>query len=108
MSAAAVLLSILLFQAGVQAGDSLDTLLERLRTEDSPARRQAQLALLRGGAAIVPGLIRALESASPRTEEEIVRLVRRPPSPAWWGRAKGTEARAYQGQEAAAAPSAQP
>jgi len=111
MSPAAILLSILLFQTGVQAGtpagDSLDTLLERLRTEDSPARRQAQLALLRGGAATVPGLIRALESASPRPEEEIVRLVRRLASPAWKERSEATEALVKLGRAAVPALEAQ-
>ncbi|HVR84250.1 MAG TPA: HEAT repeat domain-containing protein [Planctomycetota bacterium] len=88
MIPAAVLLPLLLFQAG----ESLESLLERLRTEDSPARRQAQLALLRGGATTVPGLIRALESSSPRPEEEISRLVRCLASPAWKERNEATDA----------------
>src|SRR5579859_569188 len=88
MSPAVLLLPLLL----LQAGESFDALLERLRTEDSPNRREAQLALLRGGASNVPGLIHALESASPRPEDEISRLVRRLASASWKERNEATEA----------------
>jgi len=90
MICAAVFLPILLVQA--PGGDSVESLLERLRTEDSPARRLAELALLRKGPSAVPGLIRALESASPRPEEEISRLIRALASPAWKERSGATDA----------------
>src|SRR5262249_39007184 len=86
MTPAVFLLPILL----LQSGDSVEALLDRLRTEDPPARRQAQMGLLRKGAEAVPPLIQALESASPRPEEEIVRLVRLLSSATWKERNEAT------------------
>ncbi|HLY10628.1 MAG TPA: HEAT repeat domain-containing protein [Planctomycetota bacterium] len=88
MIPAAVILPLLL----LQAGDSPESLLERLRTEDPAARRQAQMALLRQGAPAVTGLLLALETASPRPEEEIAALIRRLGSPAWKERNAATQA----------------
>lgn len=88
MIPAALFLPLLL----LQAGDPADPLLERLRTEDATVRRQAQLALLAKGPDAVPGLIRALESASPRPEEEIARLVRGLASETWKERNEATSA----------------
>jgi HEAT repeat protein len=88
MSPAAVLLALLL----PQSGDSVDSLLERLRSDDAAARRQAQMALLKAGASAVPALLGALETASPRPEAEIAGLVRRLGSPAWKERNEATNA----------------
>jgi HEAT repeat protein len=88
MIPAAVFLPILL----LQAGDSTDALLEQLRTEDGAARRQAQMALLKKGAEAVPALIRALDSASPGSPEEIARLMKRLGSASWKERNEATEA----------------
>jgi HEAT repeat protein len=74
------------------AQGSVDKLLERLRTEDAVERRKAQAELTRLGAEAVPAMIRALESASPRPEEEVTRLVKRLESPRWRERSEATEA----------------
>ncbi len=87
MIPAVVLLPFLLLQA-----DSADVLIERLRTEDGAARRQAQMALLRQGADAVPALIRALDSSSPGSPEEIARLMKKLASPSWKERNEATEA----------------
>jgi len=87
MIAAAALIALLSFQAD----DSVDALLERLRTDDAVSRRGAQLSLLRLGAEAVPPLLRALESVSPRPEEEIARLVKRLGSASWKERNEATE-----------------
>jgi HEAT repeat protein len=86
MIPAALLLPFLL----LQDGDSPEALLERLRVDDPSARRQAQAALLRQGSAAVPAMLRALETASPRPEEEITALVRRLSSPSWKDRNEAT------------------
>lgn len=83
-----VVLSILL----LQAGDSADAQIERLRSADAAVRRQAQFALLRQGPSCVPALIQALESASPRPEAEIARLVGRLSSARWKERNEATDA----------------
>ena len=98
MTFAAVLLPALLFQSG----DSLESLLERLRTEDAAARRQAQVELLRRGPAAVPALIQALETASPRPEAEIAALVGRLGSPSWKERNEATAALVRLGRSAVA------
>src|SRR5438105_2230179 len=85
--------------AVAQAGD-IDKLLERLRTEDAAERRRVQAELVRLGAEAVPGMIRALESASPRPEEEVARLVRRLGSPSWKERNEATEALVRLGRSA--------
>ena len=98
MIAAAALIALLPFQAG----DSVDALLERLRTDDAVARRQAQIALAGRGAEAVPDLLRALESASPRPEEEIARLVKKLESVSWKERNAATEALVKLGRSAVA------
>ncbi|HVE42781.1 MAG TPA: HEAT repeat domain-containing protein [Planctomycetota bacterium] len=87
MTATLALLSSLLF---LQA--DVDKLLERLRTEDAGERRRAQAELIRLGAEAVPAMLRTLESASPRPEEEVTRLVKRLESPRWKERSEATEA----------------
>jgi HEAT repeat protein len=89
MTAAVALLSALLLQA---SSSDVDKLLERLRTEDAGERRRAQAELLKRGAEAVPAMIRALEAASPRPEEEVTRLVKRLASPSWKERNEATEA----------------
>ncbi len=98
MIAVAALLAFLPFQAG----DSVEALLEQLRTDDAVVRRQAQLALVRRGADAVPTLLRALESVSPRPEEEIARLVKRLEAASWKERNEATEALVKLGRPAAA------
>jgi HEAT repeat protein len=98
MIAAAALIALLPFQAG----DSVEALLERLRTEDAVARRQAQISLVARGAEAVPDLLRALESASPRPEEEIARLVKKLESASWKDRNAATEALVKLGRSAVA------
>ena len=98
MIAAAALIALLPFQAG----DSVDALLERLRTDDAVARRQAQISLVARGAEAVPDLLRALESASPRPEEEIARLVKKLESASWKDRNAATEALVKLGRSAVA------
>jgi HEAT repeat protein len=98
MIAAAALIALLPFQTG----DSVDALLERLRTDDAVARRQAQIALAGRGAEAVPDLLRALESASPRPEEEISRLVKKLESASWKDRNAATEALVKLGRAAVA------
>jgi len=95
MIPAAVLLPFLLLQA-----ESVDALLEQLRTEDGAARRQAQMALLRKGAEAVPALIKALDSASPGSPEEIAKLMKRLGSASWKERNEATEALAKLGRPA--------
>ncbi len=104
MSAAAVLLALLLLP---QSGDSVDSLVERLRSDDPASRRQAEVALLQAGAAAVPALLRALETASPRPEAEIAGLVRRLGSPAWKERNEATNAIVRLGRAAVPALEAQ-
>lgn len=89
MTPAAWLLPVVL---AFQSGDSLDTLLEHLQSDDSVVRRQAQMVLLRQGASALPGLLQALETASPRPESEIAALVRRLASPSWKDRHEATGA----------------
>jgi HEAT repeat protein len=98
MIATAVLLAILPFQAG----DSVDVLLEQLRADDAVVRRQAQLFLVRRGADAVPALLLALESVSPRPEEEIARLVKRLEAASWKERNEATEALVKLGRPAVA------
>jgi HEAT repeat protein len=98
MIAAAALIALLPFQAG----DSVDVLLERLRTDDAVARRQAQISLVGRGVEAVPDLLRALESASPRPEEEIARLVKKLESVSWKERNAATEALVKLGRSAVA------
>lgn len=97
MIAAVALLALL----PAQAGDSVDALLERLRTDDAAVRRQAQLGLVRIGPGAVPALLRALESVSPRPEEEISRLLKRLESATWKERNEATEALVKLGRPAA-------
>jgi HEAT repeat protein len=97
MIAAAALIALLPFQAG----DSADAALERLRTDDAVVRREAQMALLRLGADAVPALLRALESVSPRPEEEIARLVKRLASSSWKERSEATASLVKLGRPAA-------
>ena len=82
----ALLSSLLLAQADI------DKLLERLRTEDAAERRRAQAELIRRGGEAVPAMLRTLESASPRPEEEVARLVKRLESSRWKERSEATEA----------------
>jgi HEAT repeat protein len=89
MTSAAVLLPLLLV---LQAGDSTDALLERLQNEDPTVRRQAQTILIRQGGSVLPALIQALETASPRPEAEIAALVRRLGSSSWKERHEATGA----------------
>jgi HEAT repeat protein len=98
MIAAAVLLALLPFQAG----DAVDALLEQLRTDDAVARRQVQLSLVYRGADAVPALLRALDSVSPRPEEEIARLVKRLESASWKERNEATESLVKLGRPAVA------
>ncbi|HZE97730.1 MAG TPA: HEAT repeat domain-containing protein [Planctomycetota bacterium] len=88
MIPAVVLLSMLL----LQPADGADALIEKLRSDDAGVRRQGQLELLQKGAAAVPPLIRALESASPRPEQEIAAIVARLSSASWKERNEATEA----------------
>src|SRR6516162_1493801 len=78
----------------------VDQLLERLRTEDAVERRKAQAELAALGASAVPAMIHALESASPRPEEEVARLVKRLGSPTWKERSEATQALARLGRGA--------
>lgn len=68
----------------------VDALLDKLRTEDAAERRRIQSELVRRGAEAVPAMIRALESASPRPEEEVARLVKRLGSQSWKERNEAT------------------
>ena len=83
-----------------RSGDEIDTLLDRLRTEDSAQRRRVQTELLRLGAAAIPAMTRALESASPRPEEEVARQLRRLGAPSWKERNDATRALVRQGRPA--------
>ena len=87
MISAVAFLSLLLAQ-----DPSVDTLLDQLRTEDAAERRRIQGELVRRGAAAVPAMIRALESASPRPEEEVARLLQRLASSSWKERSEATAA----------------
>jgi len=78
----------------------VDALLERLRTEDAVERRKAQAELAALGAEAVPAMIRALEIASPRPEEEAARLVKRLASQSWKERSEATQALARLGRSA--------
>jgi hypothetical protein len=82
----ALLSALLLAQADV------DKLLEKLRTEDAGERRRTQAELIRLGAEALPAMLRTLESATPRPEEEVARLVKRLESPRWKERSEATEA----------------
>lgn len=96
------MIAALLALLSLQAADSVDSLLDRLRADDAVARRQAQIALVRRGAEAVPALLSALETASPRPEEEIARLVKRLESPSWKDRNAATEALVKLGRPASA------
>jgi hypothetical protein len=78
----------------------VDQLLERLRTEDAAERRRAQSELAALGAEAVPAMIRTLETASPRPEEEVARLAKRLASPSWKERSEATQALARLGRSA--------
>src|SRR5262245_56281119 len=95
MNLAVALLSLLALRPA-----DVDQLLERLRTEDAAERRRAQAELAALGAEAVPAMIRALESASPRPEEEVARLVQRLGSPSWKERSDATQALARLGRSA--------
>jgi HEAT repeat protein len=96
MMSSAAFLVILLSSA---AGDA-DALAERLRTGDPAERRRVQVELARLGAEAVPAMLRALESASPRPEEEAARLIRRLGSASWKERNEATEALVRLGRSA--------
>jgi len=81
------------------AGD-VDKLLDRLRTEDAGERRRVQAERARMGAEAVPAMIRALESATPRPEEEVTRLAKRLASSSWKERSEATEALVRLGRSA--------
>lgn len=78
-------------QDKLSPGD-IDSLLAKLRTEDAAERRRIQAELAALGPSAVPAMIRALESASPRPEEEVARLVKRLGSQSWKERSEATEA----------------
>ena len=85
MISAVALFSLLLSQ-----DPSVETLLDQLRTEDASERRRIQSELTRRGAAAVPAMVRALESSSPRPEEEVARLLLKLGSTSWKERAEAT------------------
>jgi HEAT repeat protein len=91
------LLSFLLLQSA-----DVDALLEKLRTEDAGERRRIQSELAARGAEAVPAMIRALESASPRPEEEVTQLVKRLGSQSWKERTEATAALVRLGRPAIA------
>ena len=95
----ALLLSALLLPAQAAPGD-VEKVLERLRAEDPAERRRAQADLARLGPEAAPSMIRALESASPRPEEEVARLVKKLGSAAWKERSEATEALVRLGRSA--------
>lgn len=78
----------------------VDQLLERLRTDDAAERRKAQAELAAIGAEAVPAMIRTLETASPRPEEEVARLVKRLASTSWKERSEATQALTRLGRSA--------
>jgi len=78
----------------------VDQLLERLRTEDAAERRRVQAELAALGAEAVPAILRALDSASPRPEEEVARHVKRLASPSWKERSDATQALVRLGRSA--------
>ena len=82
--------------------DDLDKLLDRLRSEDPVERRRVQTELLRLGDAAVPAMIQALESSSPRPEEEVARQIRRLGAPTWKERNEATQALVRLGRPAIA------
>jgi HEAT repeat protein len=69
---------------------SVETLLDQLRTEDASERRRIQSELARRGGAAVPAMVRALEIASPRPEEEVARLLKKLGSTSWKERSEAT------------------
>jgi HEAT repeat protein len=77
-----------------------EALLEQLRTEDAAERRRIQSELVRRGAAAVPAMVRALESVSPRPEEEVARLFQKLASTSWKERAEATAALVRLGRSA--------
>lgn len=81
------LLSLLVLQSA-----DIDALLDKLRTEDASERRRIQSELVLRGSEAVPAMIRALETASPRPEEEVTRLVQRLRSQSWKERSEATAA----------------
>lgn len=89
------LLGMLPFQA-----PDAERLLDRLRTEDASERRRVQAELAAMGAEAVPAMIRALQSASPRPEEEVARLVKRLASQSWKERSEATQALVRLGRSA--------
>ena len=95
MTVAVALLSLLALRPV-----DVDQLLERLRTEDAVERRRAQAELAALGAEAVPAMIKTLETASPRPEEEVARLVKKLGSPSWKERSETTQALARLGRSA--------
>src|ERR1043165_9819349 len=95
MISAVALLSLLAFRSV-----DVDQLLERLRTDDAAERRRAQAELAALGAEAGPAMIRTLETASPRPEEEVARLVKRLASPTWKERSEATLALTRLGRSA--------
>ena len=87
MTSAVALLTLLLLQ-----DPSVESLLDQLRTEDAAERRRIQADLVRRGAAAVPAMVRALESASPRPEEEVARLLQKLTSASYKERSEATAA----------------
>lgn len=82
-----VLLPLFLSQA-----DDVASLMDKLRTEDAAERRRIQAELTARGPSALPAMVRALESASPRPEEEVARLAKRLGSQSWKERSEATEA----------------
>jgi HEAT repeat protein len=87
----ALLLLSSILPTAAQSADA-GKLLDRLRTEDAAERRRVQAELVKLGREAVPAMLRALESASPRPEEEVARLVKRLGSASWKERSEATEA----------------
>jgi HEAT repeat protein len=100
MISAVAFLSFLVPLSSADAADAADKLVERLRTEDASERRRVQAELVRLGAEAVPAMLRALESATPRPEEEVARLVKRLGAPSWKERNEATEALVRLGRNA--------
>jgi len=93
-----IAVAVLLFP--ILLSQDVDKLLDRLRTEDAAERRRVQAELMRLGPEAVPAMLRALESAAPRPEEEVARLVKRLASASWKERSEATEALVRLGRSA--------
>src|SRR6185503_18875959 len=93
-----IAVAVLLFP--ILLSQDVDKLLDRLRTEDAAERRRVQAELTRLGPEAVPAMLRALESAAPRPEEEVARLVKRLASASWKERSEATEALVRLGRSA--------